>query len=469
MLGDELLGTQTPRLTSCPPFFTTLGDDAVDLAAHAGLELDPWQQLVLRESLGERRGGRWACMECGLIVPRQNGKGAVIEARQLAAMFLTRDELIIYSAHRFKTAKAMFKRIRKLCEQTPELEELIRGRYKQSNDETSITLDWGALQFFARSGGSARGFTGNTMFFDEAYDLDPELIADMLPTLSAVRNPQVWYVSSAGMEASEVLAGIRVRGIKGEARLGYWEWSAPEGCDLDAFESLVVSNPGLGIRVDPEFVLHVERPGMDDERYGRERLGLWSQAKSTAVFDMARWLDCRDPASQVLDPVGVAVDVATEREFASVAVGGRRADGLHHGEVVAHERGTDWVVPAVAKLVALWDVAEVVVSANGPAGALIPDLEAAGIEVHAASVMDEAKASTSLFDKVRDRQFRHLGEPRLDAAAEAAGKRFVGDTWTLARRKSGGDISPVLSVALALFGATRAAGERKSKRSGKVW
>jgi hypothetical protein len=64
-----------------PPAATSAGEEAVELAAMAGIELDPWQELVLRESLGEREGGKWAAFEVGLIVPRQNGKGTVLEAR----------------------------------------------------------------------------------------------------------------------------------------------------------------------------------------------------------------------------------------------------------------------------------------------------------------------------------------------------------------------------------------------------
>jgi hypothetical protein len=41
----------------------------------AGLILDPWQQFVLVNALGERADGRWAAFEVGVDVARQNGKG----------------------------------------------------------------------------------------------------------------------------------------------------------------------------------------------------------------------------------------------------------------------------------------------------------------------------------------------------------------------------------------------------------
>jgi phage terminase large subunit-like protein len=51
----------------------------------AGLELDPWQQFVIHNALGERPDGKWAAFEVGVEVPRQNGKGGLLEARSSPA------------------------------------------------------------------------------------------------------------------------------------------------------------------------------------------------------------------------------------------------------------------------------------------------------------------------------------------------------------------------------------------------
>ena len=53
LLKSEPRGSQTPRVDVTPLFASSAGDDAVDLAAVAGLYLDPWQEYVLRGSLGE--------------------------------------------------------------------------------------------------------------------------------------------------------------------------------------------------------------------------------------------------------------------------------------------------------------------------------------------------------------------------------------------------------------------------------
>ncbi|MGY4986484.1 hypothetical protein [Streptomyces nigrescens] len=62
---------------------------------------------------------RWAAFEVGLVVSRQNGKGSLLEARELAGLFLFGERLIIHSAHQFDTSKEAFERILMLVENTP--------------------------------------------------------------------------------------------------------------------------------------------------------------------------------------------------------------------------------------------------------------------------------------------------------------------------------------------------------------
>ncbi|MFE5189190.1 hypothetical protein [Streptomyces sp. NPDC056628] len=112
-------GWQEPPIQVAPSVVSTAGQEAIDLAARAGLILDPWQQHVLRVGMGEKPDGSWASFEVAVNVPRQNGKGGIIEARELWGLFIGGEELILHSAHEFKTAKNAFKRIERLIRQTP--------------------------------------------------------------------------------------------------------------------------------------------------------------------------------------------------------------------------------------------------------------------------------------------------------------------------------------------------------------
>src|SRR5262245_37459467 len=114
-----------PRHRTNPGARSSAGPEAVDLAAAAGLRLDPWQAAGLEDALGEDSRGNWAAFEVGLIVPRQNGKGSILEARELAGLFLFGEELILHSAHEFKTAAEAFRRVLALIEGTPGLSKRV--------------------------------------------------------------------------------------------------------------------------------------------------------------------------------------------------------------------------------------------------------------------------------------------------------------------------------------------------------
>jgi hypothetical protein len=96
-------GHQRPRIFTVPgTALSSAGQEAVELAARAGLKLDPWQQHVLDQGMGERADGNWAAPEVAVNVPRQNGKGGIIEARELWGLFVGGEQLILHSAHEFK-------------------------------------------------------------------------------------------------------------------------------------------------------------------------------------------------------------------------------------------------------------------------------------------------------------------------------------------------------------------------------
>jgi phage terminase large subunit-like protein len=169
----------------------------VELAESAGLILDPWQQLVLQGALGELPSGDWAAFEVGLVVPRQNGKGSILEARELAGLFLFGERLILHSAHEVKTALESFQRLLFLIESTPDLMSRVKHVHRTNGSEGIELKDGARIKFVARSTGSGRGFSADCVVLDEAFHLSEASMNALLPTLSARPNPQVWYTSSA--------------------------------------------------------------------------------------------------------------------------------------------------------------------------------------------------------------------------------------------------------------------------------
>src|SRR5690606_12645260 len=163
---------------------------------------------VITHSLGERPDGKYAAFEVCALVPRQNGKGAILEARELAGLFLLDEKLILHSAHEFKTAQEAFRRVLYHVEHNAILQKRVR-RVRTSHGEEGIELkSGGRRRFVARSPGPGRGFRGVGVVLAEADNLARGATGALLPTLSAGPTPQSRSSSSAGMESSEQLRAV---------------------------------------------------------------------------------------------------------------------------------------------------------------------------------------------------------------------------------------------------------------------
>lgn len=430
-----------------------------DYAAQFGLVLDPWQRLALRCAMGEKANGRWAAGQVGIIVPRQNGKGSIIEARELGGLFLLGERLITHTAHQFKTASDAFRRIRGIIDGSDELTRRVRRILNSPSDKSIELMNGNKLSFIARSGGSGRGFSGDVVILDEAYDLTVDEMDALVPTLTTAPDPQVWYTSSAGKAHSEVLANLRKMGVAGDPTLAYMEWSVaepgPEDPMIDPDDPVLIAqaNPGYPTRVSEDY-LAIERGALSEAGRLRERLGIWDPLTGRGMFDMIAWNDrCLDGDSKIDGRVSLAVEIAQDRSWACIAAAGKRDDGLMHVQVAENHPGTAWLLGKIRELVGDRD-GELWLSPNSPAGNLIEPLEQAEITVHQVPPAEYAKACGAFFDLYRDSAVRHIGQGELDAAVEGARKRTAGDAWVFDRKSPDLDISPLAAVVIAAYAAS---------------
>lgn len=462
----EKLGAQRPRLLHVPEFVSSTGGEAVELAAMAGLELDPWQQFVIHSALGERPDGRWAAFEVGVEVPRQNGKGGLLEARELAGLFLLGERLLIHSAHEFATSLEAFHRMLALMESCPDFDSRIK-RVSRSHGDEGIELKGGQrLRYRTRTKGGGRGFSADVVVLDEAMSIPEAMHGALLPTLSARPNPQVWYTGSAvdqeEMENGVVFARVRERAVQGEdPSLAYFGWSPPfehpnevsEAAAADP-ETWAQANPGLGIRITEEHIGREQR-SMDPRTFAVERLGVgdWPKASGDgAVLSVKLWLTLADAESAPVDPVCFCFDVTPDRSGAAIGVAGRRDDGLSHVEIVDHHRGTGWVVGRLEELRDEHQPAAILYDNKSPAASLVPELEELGVEVTPVNASELAQACGVFTDAVEQRTLRHLGTNELVTALRGASTRPLGDAWAWSRKASSVDISPLVTATVALWG-----------------
>lgn len=461
-LATLLPGEAPPTFKHCPaPRSGRLGQVVITAASRVGLSLDPWQRDVVLDAMShDPHTDAWHLPRVAVSVPRQNGKGAIIEAIELAFLLgaFPGAELLIHSAHEYKTAQNAFQRIQSYFQTVPVLMRLVdEGRVKigVSTAREFITVDGRTLKFLARSKGSGRGFSADLLVLDEAQELSEDVFAAILPTVSARPNPQIWLFGTPPSEAmnGEVFKRFRDTAFTGnDTRLAYFEWSAAEEDDFSDPAVWAKANPAQGVRIS-ESAIRDEFNIMDEETFCRERLGMWSAAASKAVFRFGVW----EALASETDPTGrvaFAVDVSPDRSRASIGVAGWLDDGERFSvQVVDNRNGTGWVVQRLVELTSRHPAVSVVVDAGGPAASLIPALQKARIRrLNLVQARDVAKATGAFYDAVVQQTLAHPDQPVLNEAVAVARKRPLGDAWAWHRKDPVYDITPLVAVTLAAYG-----------------
>jgi hypothetical protein len=496
-----------PAYFTHPVYTQTLGPEVCDLAALAGFPPDPEQELALNAMFALSPNRRTlsgqiatAAFEFAVVCARQNMKTGLLKQAALGWLYVTDQELIIWSAHELDTTDQAFEDVINLITDTPALSKRLDPDFgkeagiKRGNGKQMIRLRKSeacrfgqVLRFKARTKSGGRGLTGNKVILDEAMYLDQGIMDSLVPTLSAVDDPQLVYGGSAGLPKSKVWRGVRDRGRPGgDPSLAYMEFcSQPEenacadeacthalgveGCALDDIEYIRQANPALERRISIQYVQNERRTlAANPLGYYRERAGRWDppdDEQSEPVIKPDVWNGLVDAKSEPLDPVAFGVYVKLDRTASAIGVVGRRADGKYHVGVVPAVRGksidslpgTAWIPERVKELVDEWKPCAVVIDGHSAAASLITTIEGLGVEVEKSNASDLARAcgvfyDASMADRDSDASLRHRGAMPLARSVMSAKRRDLSDAWAWDRKDKDSDITQLMAVTLAMHG-----------------
>lgn len=474
---------------TCPPRWGTprhpdrpsLGPKLWKVMAKLGAPPMPWQKYVSDVALEiDPATGLFAHREVGLSVSRQQGKTELCLGAQVHRALAWQRQNIVYAAQTRGMARQRWED--EFWEKISSSDLARRARIRKSNGNEAIL--WPSTR-------SKMGITANTEkaghgppldlgFIDEAFaHEDDRLEQAFSPAMLTRAMAQLWWASAGGTTKSVWLNKKRENGraliqalwealaedaAAPRPRAAYFEWFAPEDMDRADPATWRATLPALGHTVTEE-IIAAELEKMDPAEFDRAYLN--RTRKPTPPTDpnvpKEKWPGLVDAKSRpVAANVALALDVSQDRKRAAISAASLREDGKVHLEVVAYRPGTDWVVPAVAKLHKLWKpVAVAVASAGAPAGSLIDDLIAAGIDVPKdkdhpergdLAVMrsgDITEACGQLADAMNQGTIVHLDQVPLTAAVNGARTRRNGDAWTLDRTNSLVDISPLCAAVFA--------------------
>lgn len=423
--------------------------------------------------MGVDERDQWVHFESAMNMPRQNGKGAILEALELWHLFRGGTRLLIHSAHEFKTSELHFQRLESLIRNAPELYDKVASIKRSHGQEGIYLRDGRSLRFYTRTRSGTRGFSAGLVVMDEAMVITEAAHGSMMPTLraqtraQAPHGPALIYAGSAVDEMVHdhgvVFTRVRERGLAGDdPSLAYLEWSVDAAHPLDVTDELAtdhdqwaLANPGLGQLIAAE---HMEREfrSMDRRTFAVELLGVgaWPDTEGTGatLIELEAWLGLTDELAVMDDPVVLAFDVSPARRSSIAAVGANEAGELLV-ELVDSRDGTSWVAPRLEELSRKYDVAEFVCDGYGPAVSIANQVEDAGITVKRLDTGEHGQACGRLVDAVAEGTIRHLGQEELTLAIRGARPRPLGDAWAFSRRNSTVDISPLVASSFALWSA----------------
>jgi hypothetical protein len=494
-----------PAFVNHPPASSSLLPKVRRICQLLGETLEPEQEYTIEVLTGRKADGNPVTLSGAVICARQNLKTYCLERIVLTLLLepVSDVKLIMWTSQQLDTCDETFGHFKHwFVGRDPVTDKLLWPMLNKRLDVDAVGggIDSGKgsktislrgnrrLKFKARSPRSGQGLSGDVVVFDEAFALESEHTSALIPTLTTRRQAMVLYGSSAGHEDSEVLRRVRDRGRKGgPGAPAYLEWCAPgsfeepgckepgcqhligfPGCALDVPENLQLANPMLGRRITWQYMVDERYELQPPAKFARERLGWWDEPLSDLQpIAVEAWENlAADEPVMAGDPY-FFIDCSPNLRSASIA-GATGYFGRSYVKMAEYRIGTSRLAEKVEELRKKYPRAKWMFESNSPFSALAThneDLDRwefgtdeekgwPGIFVESPfTANDMARGCVHLQKLVNDQLVTHSGDPIVKAALQSAIKRDMGDPglWSWGRKKSGGDISPLVSTTGALW------------------
>ena len=455
-----------------PPERWTNGDLAAKVGADLGLPPDDEQRALLDMIYAEKAPDRPAAFEVAVVAPRQNIKTSTLLTAAIADMFVFGVKKHLWTAHLDDTAKETFRDVQEWLSRNDEYASQVKF-YEGHQDRSIVHVPTGnRIDFGSRTGKGKRGLTGvMRVTLDEALYLEPQHMGAIYPTMLTRPGAQVRLASSAGVEGSASLRGIRDRGRAGkDPRLAYVEYGAPvrpcedakclhdvgtPGCALDDRSLWWAANCALWCGRIEEESLADQRRGLPAPEFMREFFSWWEDPLILGgAFSPERWGGLTEAVPQPDRVPAIGLGGSPDGLYGAIGSAAVLGDGRLAVAPVDRRRGQKWLVAEAARIQTEHECA-VVVARKGPLAYLIPDLVEAGVDVTEADAADWVDACEGLWRRAEDGELVHTGDKDLTESALSASWRPVGDRRAFGRKS--GDISLLEAVTLA----AHKAGERR--------
>jgi hypothetical protein len=411
-------------------------------AADVALELDPITRALYYRTVG-------------VSVARQNGKTTLVLVR-VALELIQPGRTVAYTAQDRNYARRQWEKHCDGLVSKPAFAAEVRDYTKTNGRETLVMRNGSRYMILTPNEAAGRSLTIDLAVIDEAYSQrSMAVVGGLTPTMVTRPSAQLWVLSNAGTRTSVLFRHYTERGRTSvtdpRARMCWFEWTAPDDCDVFDHATWAEANPTMGLPGGVlESALEAELVEHGEDAFRREHLNQWHDDGAMAGIDTVAWAACFDPVPPG-DGLCLSLDITPERDWgALVAAGAVVADGRCALEVIEHTADIQHLVARTVE-VAKRHGATVVIDRPSPAGACLPALVRNEVTHRLLSLPDVQRACGDFHDAVAAATIAHAGDPRLTDAVLGATKRRVSDAWVWDRR-AGVDITALNAATLARWG-----------------
>lgn len=462
-------GNQKPRIDIYQNGSIEIAEKVIVLWEHYNAKLLPWQKAELRRWFARNDDGSWANPECGLSVPRQNGKTELLICRIIGGMIFLQ-ECLVYTAHQGNTVDEIKRRVlRFFYDAEAEIRDLLTSEFdKEPKSFDYVELrNGGRCIFRTRTRSAGLGFTSDALLIDEAQEQNDAQEEALRPTISAGKrhNPQVIMVGTpptAGCTGT-VFQRARRNILQGKAEQACWqEWSVENITSNDDVDAWYATNPSLGYFVS-ERAIQAESVTMSQDSFNKMRLGWYAGLDAKRLFTDDEWnaLAVTEVKLPEKPQLAYAVKFAPDRSAVTLAVGVIMGDKTHV-EVVERKRMSEGQAWLVRWLLDRWRKACcIVIDGAAGQGLLVEELVRSEKRIAKRILTPNTKEAGSAYalltQSIQDGLITHYNQPILNSAIRTVKRRDIGKDgmFGFAPLNPAIQCDPVDAVAFALYGVNR--------------
>lgn len=488
-MSDKRYGNQTPRIDIYKDGDVWLADKVIRLLEHYGINLKKWQRMVLYKWMAVEKDGDgnwiWVNPECGLLVPRQNGKSELLIARIVGGMVFL-GEALIYTAHSDKTVDEIKRRVQRFFY---DAEEEIRDMLTEEFDKEPKSLDYvelrnrGRCVFRTRTRTGGLGTTNDTLLLDEDQEETDAQQEALLPTISAghSQNQQVIRVGTppSGGSAGTVFLRVRKAVLDGKDTDTCWqEWSVEAITDPSDEDAWYYANPSLGYFLMVAAV-RSESKKMAVDSFNKMRLGWIAGVENMRAISDEMWSPLAVPKVELPEhPMMVyAIKFAPDGSAVSLAVGVIMPDGKVHVELVERKpmsAGTSWIVMFLMDNNRWRKANKIIIDGAAGTQLLVEELVRTDKKLSKRILTPNAKeagaAYAAFHTGIEMKLLTHFNQPALNVSIRTVKRRSIGKDGMYGYASMNPDIQsdPTEAAAFAYYGAIRFKKEKTTGGSGQA-